>query len=54
VNYGYVATAAKQYSLAVTVYKKGLEYYPDDTVLRKRLEKITGGLKIFPINKKKE
>ncbi|MBN2188845.1 MAG: hypothetical protein JW699_05280 [Chitinispirillaceae bacterium] len=54
VNYGYVATAAKQYPLAVSVYKRGLEYFPADTVLRKRLEKITAGLKTFPINKKKE
>jgi regulator of sirC expression with transglutaminase-like and TPR domain len=47
VNYGYVATAAKQYSLAVSVYKKGLEYYPDDTLLHKRLEKITKLFNVF-------
>jgi tetratricopeptide (TPR) repeat protein len=41
-NYGYVAAATKQYSKAVEIYKRGLSDFPDDTVLRKRLEKISG------------
>jgi regulator of sirC expression with transglutaminase-like and TPR domain len=53
VNYGYVATAARHYPLAVSVYQKGLEYFPGDTVLRKRLEKLMSGIKaIKPIQKK--
>lgn len=53
-NYGYVATAAKHYLKAAEIYKKGLDYFPDDTVLRKRLEKLTSGSTFFRTNKKKE
>jgi hypothetical protein len=54
VNYGYVATAAKQFSKAISIYRKGLEYFPDDLILRKRLEKITSGFKLTIENKKME
>lgn len=54
INYGYVATAAKQYTRALMIYKKGLEYFPDDPVLRKRSEKLTDGIKFIGINKKNE
>jgi tetratricopeptide (TPR) repeat protein len=54
VNYGYVATAAKQYSRAVSVYQKGLEYFPNDTLLRRRLEKISCGFKFLGKKQKNE
>jgi len=53
-NYGSVASAAKQYTRAVEIYRKGLEYFPNDTILRKRLEIIQGEIKCFSVNKKKE
>ena len=53
-NYGSVAAAAKQYRRAVEIYRKGLDYFPNDTMLRKRLEIISGGIKYLSINKKKE
>jgi regulator of sirC expression with transglutaminase-like and TPR domain len=53
-NYGSVAAAAKQYTRAVEIYRKGLDYFPNDTPLRKRMEKIQGGIKYFSVNKKKE
>jgi hypothetical protein len=37
-NYGAVLMAAHQWKRAREVFEKGLEYYPDDTVLRKGLE----------------
>ena len=39
-NYGVLLMAANQFKTAQEVFKKGLEYYPDDTVLRKGLEKV--------------
>ena len=53
-NYGSVAAAAKQYTRAVEIYRKGLDYFPNDTILRKRLEIICGGIKFLPVNEKKE
>jgi regulator of sirC expression with transglutaminase-like and TPR domain len=54
VNYGYVATAARQFSRAISIYRKGLEYFPGDSILRKRLDKMTSGFKLIGVNKKKE
>jgi|WetSurMetagenome_2_1015567.scaffolds.fasta_scaffold219892_2 tetratricopeptide (TPR) repeat protein len=53
-NYASVAVAVKQYPRAVEIYRKGLEYFPNDTILRKRLEIISGGIKYFSVNRKKE
>jgi regulator of sirC expression with transglutaminase-like and TPR domain len=43
-NYGTVLMAAKQFENACVVFRKGLEYFPDDTVLRKGLEKANKSL----------
>jgi hypothetical protein len=38
-NYGTILMTTRQWKTAREVFKKGLEYYPDDTVLRRGLEK---------------
>lgn len=40
-NYGTVAMAAKQYSKALDIFRKGMEYFPGDTILSKRLKKYS-------------
>jgi tetratricopeptide (TPR) repeat protein len=39
-NYGSVAMAAKQYEKAERIFKKGLEYFPEDTVLLSGLSQV--------------
>ena len=46
-NYGYVATAAKQYPKALEIYREGLKYFPRDTAIIKRLDKISSGFVKF-------
>jgi tetratricopeptide (TPR) repeat protein len=45
-NYGTVAMAAKKYPLALDIFRKGLEYFPGDAILSKRLKKVFAILKI--------
>jgi hypothetical protein len=41
-NYGSVLLAVKKYRTAQMVFQKGLEFFPDDTVLRRGLEAAKG------------
>jgi len=50
-NYGGVAMAAKQYDKAVEVFKKGLEYFPEDTVLLSGLSRATAKKELQNENK---
>jgi regulator of sirC expression with transglutaminase-like and TPR domain len=48
-NYGSVAMAAKQYEKAANIFRKGLDYFPEDTTLQRGLaqayEELGGGKK---------